>query len=119
MTEKKVVHPVDRRNLPPELVANLKAFTTADGYSMRDLVLAYMGKFDEASLDDLMIYIYKVRNRVASRGYMYQLIYRLRRDGLVQALEKQTPHNVVYRLTTEGLERAPAFLNPRTGEVVE
>lgn len=108
---------IDTKDLPPELTKELKGVRTGDRYTMRDLAMCYISHHGHASLDEIMVYIFAIRNRITSRGYMYQLIHRLRSDGLVQSAEKATPHNVVYRLTPAGEEKALPYLMPDTGEI--
>lgn len=107
----------EARDLPPELTKELKSVKTGDRYTMRDLALAYIAHHGFAPLDDIMVYIFRIRGKITSRGYMYQMMHRLRGDGLVQPAEKATPHNVVYRLTEAGEDEALPYLMPDTGEV--
>ncbi len=109
---------VDPNTLPPELIKNLTGVKLEEGYTLRDLAIAYINHHGTASLDDLLIYIYKVRNKISSRGYMYQLVHRLRKEGLVQSIEKKAPHNIVYRLTPDGEKIALPYLSSETGEPV-
>ena len=112
MSETKLVRPVNPAKLPPELTCQLRSFKTPDGYTMRELALSFIGEYGHATVDDLMIYIFQMRNRVTSRGYVYQMVHRLRQQGLLQTMEQATPHNVVYKLTEAGEEVAMAYTAP-------
>lgn len=116
MSNDRLVRPVNPKNLPPELTANLKAFITPDKYTIKDLVLCFLGQYGKATIDDLLIYVFQTRNRVTSRGYMYQLVHRLRHEGWLQPAEKSAPHSTVYVLTADGKDEAPAYVSPETGE---
>jgi DNA-binding PadR family transcriptional regulator len=117
MSDTKPVRAINPRGLPPELTKNLKSVKTGDTYTFIDLCLAFIAHHGEATLDDLLIYIYEIRNKITSRGYMYQMMHRLRRDELVRPVEKAGPHTVVYKLTVKGEELALPYLQPESGEV--
>jgi len=108
-----LVRPVNPANLPPELTQNLRSFKTeSQDYNIHDLVLAFIGKFGRATGDDLMIYVYQIRNKVCSRGYMHQVVHRLRKDDLIKSVEAKSPHNVHYVLTEKGEDKAPEYMEP-------
>lgn len=113
MSNLKLVRQVDPSTLPPELTDNLRTITLrSKDYNIHQLVLAFIGHYGRATGDDLMIYVYQVRRKILSRGYLHQVIHRLRRDGLIAGTEGNAPNNIFYTLTEKGEDAAPAYVEP-------
>jgi DNA-binding HxlR family transcriptional regulator len=104
------VEVVDVENLPPELVSQLAGHSVGSEYTFHELALAYLAHHGRANLNDLQIYIYRIRNKVISRAYLYQIVYRLRKRGQLEKVHMPHPVGVVYRLTKLGEELAPAYV---------
>jgi len=107
------VRPVDTKGLPPELTKQLSTVRTKPGnYTIEELAMSFINQYGKATCDDLMTYVYQIRNKVTSRGYMLQVVHRLRRDGLVLSEEAKAPCNVRYQITGDGKKKALEFLEP-------
>ena len=71
--------------LPKALLKELPQYpgNTTD-YNSKELVMAYLANATEpATTSDLLIYVYKAGRVVMKRTYLYQMLYRLRKAGLV------------------------------------
>lgn len=109
-----LIRPVDITKLPEELKAELLATKhNGLGYTIVDLVLAFLVHHGQATADDFMIYVYQTRNKVISRGYLRQVIFRLRKQGLLEQRENRAPYGLVYKPTDKALKQAKPYIKPR------
>ena len=79
--------------LPKALLAELPEYSNERRkYNAKELVLALMANFHPGgvSTKDMMIYVYKVNKTIMKRNYLYQMLYRLRKAGLIGAGVAQT-----------------------------
>ena len=74
--------------LPKALLEELPEYSNERRkYNAKELVLALMANFHPAGVTtkDMMIYVYRANKTVMKRNYLYQMLYRLRKAGLVGA----------------------------------
>ena len=109
MTDIKLVNPVNLKDLPVELVEALKGVAIDAPYTAKDSIMSFMAHHGKATVDDLMIYVYRMTGNVISRRYLYQALYLLRQDGLGEEGEFDDEHGKVFRLTELGRERARPY----------
>jgi len=86
-------------DLPPELAEQLVGRTE---HNTHDLTMAYMNERGPATIDELLVYLYRVTGKVTSRDYMYQVLKRLRDRNLIARIELESEVVVRHMLTIEG-----------------
>ena len=80
--------------LPKALLKELPEYANERRkYNAKELVLALMANFHPAGVTtkDMMVYVYRANKTVMKRNYLYQMLYRLRKAGLVGEGVPQTP----------------------------
>lgn len=71
--------------LPKALLKELPQYANERAkYTAKEAVLALLANATEpVSTKDMMIYVYRLNKTVTKRTYLYQMLYRLRKTGLV------------------------------------
>ena len=80
--------------LPKALLKELPEYSDErKKYNAKELVLALLARNTKGvTTKDMMIYIYEVNKIIVKRTYLYQMLYRLRKQGLIHT-EFQTPRS--------------------------
>lgn len=73
------------KDLPKALLKELPSYThDRVKYTAKDLILALLANSKEpVNTRDMLIYVYQVNKTVMKRTYLYQMLYRLRKAGLI------------------------------------
>jgi len=103
---------VVNKNLPPELLAQMEKPKDTIRKDTHTLCLVYVNECGPATVDELLVYVWKITGKVASRDYIYHVLHRLRTRKHLERVELEgetvvrhmlTPLGELY-LEVEGLE---------------
>lgn len=92
----------NRQGLPPELLAQMEKPKFKNRKDAHALCLAYCDQFGPATVDELLLYIWKITGTVKSRDYMYHMLKRLRDRGHLERLELESEKIIRHILTPDG-----------------
>ena len=102
----------DLTELPEELRKEL-AYCGASKYTARDCALAYLASAgDRVTTNDMLIYVYKVTGHVVKRSYLYQMLYRMRKLGLIEHSKPLANGHKTFRITPDGALVARPYIDP-------
>lgn len=97
-------------NLPPELREEMGWQEKPDQpYNAHDYVLCYIAEHDGSTSNDLLIYLWATMGKITSRNYLYHMLGRLRRRGLIHTNNEVRPS--VHFITVKGLKEARPFVD--------
>jgi len=79
-------------NLPAALLKELPQYPEdRKKYNAKELVLAMLANATVGvTTKDMMIYVWQVNKIVMKRTYLYQMLYRLRREGLINTTRQSS-----------------------------
>jgi hypothetical protein len=94
---------IDTKDMPDELVRELGGVPKEDRkYTAHDHALAYINAHDGVTANDLLVYLYKAMDKVTSRGYLYHILGRLRKAGLIETRDMRKPGEATHFTTQMG-----------------
>ena len=99
----------------PEEVRKELAFYKGEGaeYSARDLVISYMAHDGgHVTSNDLITYVWRVKKTVVKRTYLYQMLYTLRKAGIIKNAGGRRDGLKTFQITHEGRQSARPFVKP-------
>ena len=102
----------------PEEVRKELAFYKGEGaeYSARDLVISYMAHDGgHVTSNDLITYVWRVKQVVIKRTYLYQMLYTLRKAGIIEPAGGRRDGLKTFQITPEGVQSARPFLKVPNG----
>ena len=101
---------IDTKDMPPELVQQLGGVIKDDRkYTAHDHALAYINAHDGTTANDLIVYLYQAMDKVTSRGYLYHILGRLRKAGLIETRNPQHPGEAAHFTTELGAATARPY----------
>ena len=96
--------------LPDELQKEMTGNVNEEQrYTTHDYVLSYVGSKDGSKSNDMLAYLYAVSGKVTTRGYLYHVIIRLRKRGLITTKNRQVPGKATHFITFAGMKKARPF----------
>ena len=99
--------------IPKELKTQLAKSAGPQEYTKHDLVLAYLNKHGEASIDDLLVYLWVISGAVTERGYLHTVVKRLRDRGRISSQSFAEGKTTKYFITDIGRAAARPYLTKK------
>lgn len=90
------------RKLPPELLAQMEKPKVRVKKDAHTLVIVYIEHTGPATVDELLVYIWRITGEVKSRDYLYHVLNRLRNRQVIERVELESESVVRHMLTPEG-----------------
>ena len=94
--------PNANETLPPELLAQMKKPKNKLRKDAHTLTLVYINERGPATVDELLVYMWKLTGEVKSRDYVYHVLMRLRKRGHLERIELESEVVVRHLLTEAG-----------------
>ncbi len=102
----------DRTDLPDTLLDQMGGKTNdTRPYTSHDLVLSYVAAHPGGSTaNDLLVYLWESTSKVTTRGYLYHILSRLRKAGVVLTRNPRSPVDAMHYATLQGANQARPYL---------
>lgn len=88
-------------NLPPDLLSQMEKPKDKIKKDAHTLALVYIDECGPSTIDELLVYIWKLTGKVKSRDYMHHVMLRLRNRGHIERMDLEEPV-LRHMLTLEG-----------------
>lgn len=95
--------------LPEELKAQMGDGNPDKPYTKHELVLAYINRNKEVTVDELLVYLWAMTGKVTRRSYMHMVLKRLRDRNEIESEQFAKGKSSVYRITEQGAKDARPF----------
>jgi len=88
--------------LPPELLAQMEKPKNKIRKDAHTLTLVYIEHNGPATVDEILVYIWRLTGDVKSRDYIYHILQRLRDRKVLERIELESETVVRHMLTPTG-----------------
>ena len=96
--------------LPKELIEQLGGqVREGKPYNAHELVLTYINNHNGSKTNELLVYLWKMQEKVTSRPYLYHILCRLRAQGLIETTNMSVPNKATHFATESGRKKARPY----------
>ena len=101
---------MDMKDLPEKLKEQLGDLNPDKDYTTADYLLSFIVHIDEAMVDAMLVYLWRVTGKITIRTYVHARLKKLRDEGLIESTQYARGKSTTYRPTPAGEAAARPYV---------